>query len=577
MNSKVHYSLKIEDAHQHKVKVSMEFSWPSNKNTLDFFMPSWSPGSYLMREYGRFVRSIVATNELGDRYFVEQLDKGTWRVKQNQSGLAQGKKLHFSYEVYCHELTVRTSHVDCNHAFIHGPSVFMGIDGFGQLPIQLDLSFPAEWNKVTTGLKDVSKVRNEFKYESPNYDDFIDCPLEIGNHVTDGFQIDGKDHELAFFGGLLPHGNKVKEDMKTIVNHIASYMGGMPYDRYVFMTHLVPGLYGGLEHKNSTALQFSSMNFANRDDYINWMCLVSHEYFHTWNVKRIRPKTFGPFDYRKEAESSLLWLAEGLTSFMDELFVFQCGLITLEEYLKLQTKNFKRYFETPGRKFHSLEESGFNAWNTLYKPVENSSNSSVSYYLKGGIAFFVLNTFFALKEKSIKDFIDLLWERYLKDPENGMDKKEVLEAIENVGGVDTRELFENWIETTDELPIHDALKSIGLEIEYDLPSGVDLGMATRFEGDRVFVKSVELDRSAYRDGLNPEDEIIAINNMRVDRNNFSSLEKMLLESEVYELTISRLNYVQTIKIAPMKKAPEVKSILIKDEVKARSALAWQLK
>ena len=164
-------------------------------------------------------------------------------------------------------------------------------------------------------------------------------------------------------------------------------MGGMPYDRYVFMTHLVPGLYGGLEHKNSTALQYNSLNFANRDDYINWLCLVSHEYFHTWNVKRIRPKTFGPFDYQNEVKSDLLWLAEGLTSFMDELFVYQCGLITLDEYLKLQVKNLKRYFSTPGRRHHSLEQSGFNAWNTLYKPTENSQTPLLVITSKEALLF----------------------------------------------------------------------------------------------------------------------------------------------------------------------------------------------
>lgn len=558
------YRLKIENPHQHQVSVEISASAQGESKTVDFFMPSWSPGSYLMREYGRFVRHVRVVDDQGLPFFFEQLDKGTWRVHLGKENFSNGQTINFSYRVYCHELTVRTSHVDSNHAFLHGPSIFMGVKGQEDKAVTLELKFPSAWTKVSTGLKDVSKARSEFFYESDTYDDFIDCPIELGNQETDGFKVAGKDHELAFFGRSLPHGQQVKNDIKTIVEHISSYMGGIPYDRYVFITHLVPGLYGGLEHKNSTALQFNSLNFANREDYINWLCLVSHEYFHTWNVKRIRPKTFGPFDYQNEVDSSLLWLAEGLTSFMDELFVFQTGLISLEEYLGLQAKNIKRYFQTPGRKFHSLEESGFNAWNTLYKPTENSANSTISYYLKGGIAFFILNSYFAKEGKTIKDFISLLWKRYLDNSEVGMTKNEILEAIEKVGGSKVREKFETWIETTEELPIGDALEMIGLELEYDKSNGLDFGFSPRFDGDRVFVKSVDLDRSAYQCGLNAGDELIAINKMRIDKNNFSQIEKYLLENEVYELTISRLEYLQTITISPMKKLAGVKKINVKD-------------
>jgi len=572
MNKEINYRLNIVEPHKHQVNVKISFTWPEGVDELELFMPSWSPGSYLMREYGRFVRQVSVVDESGQNYFFKQKDKGTWSVSRGHEGLSSGKEVHFSYSVYCHELTVRTSHVDRSHAFIHGPSIFMGVRAMDQASIKLTIQFPHEWTKVSTGLKDISESRSEFIYSSDNYDDFIDCPIEIGTQDTDGFKLNGKDHELAFFGSSLPHGQQIKSDIQKIVEHISNYMGGMPYDRYVFITHLVPGLYGGLEHKNSTALQFSSLNLANRDDYINWLCLVSHEYFHTWNVKRIRPKTFGPFDYQKEVDSSLLWLAEGLTSFMDELFVYQAGLISLEEYLNLQVKNLKRYYQTPGRKFHSLEESGFNAWNTLYKPVENSANSSISYYLKGGIAFFALNAFLIKEGKSIKDFIDLLWERYLDNPTTGMTKTEVFSLVEKVGGKDILNLFESWIESTEELPISNALDLMGLEMEYDKPASLDFGFSARFEGDRVFVKSVELDRSAYNCGLNPEDEVLAMNQMRIEKSNFNQLEKYLLENEVYDLTISRLGYVQNIKISPMKKVAQIKSIKVKDLAVVQKAL-----
>ena len=293
MKEMITYRLKIENPHQHEVSVETIVKTSADSNFTDFFMPSWSPGSYLMREYGRLVRQVRVVDESGGEYYFEQVDKGTWRVFRNKDGFSKSTIINFSYTIYCHELTVRTSHVDRNHAFLHGPSIFVGVKRDLDKPVRLELSFPQTWNKISTGLKDISTSRGEFIYTAENYDDFIDCPIEIGTHDTDGFKVDGKSHELAFYGTNLPHNNKVKDDIKTIVEYISNYMGGMPYDRYVFITHLVPGLYGGLEHKNSTALQFNSLNFANREDYINWLCLVSHEYFHTWNVKRIRPNTFG--------------------------------------------------------------------------------------------------------------------------------------------------------------------------------------------------------------------------------------------------------------------------------------------
>ena len=220
MTEQVKYSLKIEDPHQHQVKVGITVKWPKGQNHVDFFMPSWSPGSYLMREYGRFVRQISVVDENGEFYHFEQKDKGTWSISRNEKGFSNGSTIHISYLVYCHELTVRTSHVDRNHAFIHGPSVFMGVKGFEKLPIELDLKFPNIWSKVSTGLNDISPERGVFKFESLNYDDFIDCPIEIGNHDTDGFKADGKNHELAFFGGLLPHNQQIKSVMTEQYNNL---------------------------------------------------------------------------------------------------------------------------------------------------------------------------------------------------------------------------------------------------------------------------------------------------------------------------------------------------------------------
>ena len=431
---KVHYLVNVLEPATHIVKVKLTASIPQGKDNLTLFLPSWSPGSYLMREYARNIRSITATNDQGEFLQFNQIAKGTWEVDLADSEVKKlGENINIDYEIYCHELTVRTSHVDETHAFLHGPSYLMGILDYDFEPT-IEFRFSALWSKLHTALDDISKKREVFLYSAASYDDLIDTPVEIGCHESDGFMHADKEHHLVWYGDEYPHDNDLKKDIKTIVETVSSHFSSIPYNKYMFITHLKRGLYGGLEHKNSTALHFDGRAFNDRTSYINWLALVAHEYFHTWNVKRIRPKELGPFDYLNENYTAMHWLTEGLTSFMDEVFVFRSGLCSLDEYLSMQTKNLQRYFEIPGKKFHSLEQSSFNAWIKLYRPDENSNNSSVSYYLKGGLVFSTLHFELVKVGKSINDLLHALWERYLADPAVGVTHNEVMSMIENIGG-----------------------------------------------------------------------------------------------------------------------------------------------
>ena len=400
---KLSYKIIIDAPSTHQARVIIEGKKESSEKKLDFFLPRWSPGSYLIREYSRHISGIIATTSNGERLDIEQTATSVFEIDWNKSNLKkEDDSFTLSYFIYCHELTVRTSHIDDSHAFLHLPTLLMGILKHSILNPTLQLNFPPRWSHLTTGLRDISQKREDFIYSAANYDELIDSPIEIGCHETDGFQAFGVDHHLAFYGNQLPHKENIKADIKKIVEHIAGFMGGVPYEKYSFITHFSPGLYGGLEHCNSTALQFCPTQITNRKGYCNYLTLVAHEYFHTWNVKRIRPLELGPFNYLSEATTKLLWLAEGLTSLMDELFVYRMGLISIDEYLEMQKDNLNRYYATPGKKFHSLDDSSYNAWIKLYRPDENSHNSSISYYLKGGIVFFALNIMLAEKNKSIK-------------------------------------------------------------------------------------------------------------------------------------------------------------------------------
>ena len=573
---KLKYKLIIETPSTHQVRVIISGVKDSGDNSLDFFLPRWSPGSYLIREYSRHISSIKAENANGERLHLEQTDISTFNIDWKKSDLlnSSGDKDSFtiSYSVFCHELTVRTSHVDFSHAFLHLPTLLMGVLGREIVNPSVELVFPAMWTKVTTGLKDISVKREVFLYEAKTYDELIDSPIEIGCQETDGFEVDGVPHDVVFYGNLLPHKENIKADTQKIVEHIAHFMGGFPYEKYSFITHFVPGLYGGLEHSNSTALQFDPTQITNRKGYINYLALVSHEYFHTWNVKRIRPKELGPFNYLKEATSNLLWLAEGLTSLMDELFIYRMGLITLEEYLEMQKDNLNRYYSVPGRKFHSLDESSFNSWIKLYRPDENSSNSSVSYYLKGGIVFFALNILLAKKGKSINDLLKLLWEDYKTNPERGVNQEQVFKMVEAIGGADIREKFELMTSTTQEIDLESICAEAGMKFDWDKSESPWLGFEPEFSGDRVIVRTVTLDGPAFKAGLNAGDEILAINGMRVLKERYNEFPKFLKMNESYAFTISRLASLATLTLNVGVLPPRLKGISASERTKVEKVL-----
>jgi predicted metalloprotease with PDZ domain len=560
------YQVTIEKPETHLVGVTCDFEISGNSSNLTLFLPSWSPGSYLMREYARHLKCLEITDKTGERVEATQIEKGKWLIKNCP------KNISVQYEVYAHELTVRTSHIDESHAFLHGPSYLMGVEDEVFPSYQIEFRFPPLWSKLTTGLKDISDKREVFLYEAKTYDELIDAPVEIGCQETDGFMVSGKEHELAFYGQSLNADINLKEDIKKIVEHISGKLGDIPYDRYVFMSHFSPGLYGGLEHLNSTALQFDDTQFRDREKYVAWLALVAHEYFHTWNVKRIRPKELGPFKYTEENYTRMLWLAEGLTSFMDDLFVYQAGLCTLEEYLSVITKNLQAYLTTPGKKFDSLEDSSFGAWVKLYRPDENSRNSSVSYYLKGGLVFFALNTLLYKHNKNMYDLIKLLWKDYKSRPDTGVTKEQVLNFIEELSSSEVKEEFDEMISTTFDIDFQKISESIGLEFEWESSESSYLGIEVVEQGGKLMIVRVELDSPAYKSGLNAGDEWVGLGDLRARSEWKEKLGKMLQVNRNYTFVVSRLGRLKNITVCPGKTPKKLKMIKIKDLKTAEKAL-----
>lgn len=572
---KVHYLVKIDRPEHHHVKVTMKID-DVKSGKVKVFLPSWSPGSYLMREYARHVRWFQASQANGEVLFHTQLAKGVWEIDWDKSDLkTRQNSFQVSYDVYCKELTVRTSHVDSSHAFLHGPSYLMGLLNEKVKSPSIEFRFPALWSKLSTGLRDISEDRKVFLYTATDYDELIDTPVEIGCHETDGFLVLGKAHHLAHYGELYPHRNNIKADVKKIVETVAKHFDNeLPYEQYLFLTHFVPKLYGGLEHLNSTALQFDGRKLVNKKDYITYLSLVAHEYFHLWNVKRIRPKELGPFDYLSEGYTTLLWLAEGLTSLMDDLFVYRANLCTLEEYLEIVKGNLETYLNTPGRMYHTLEQSSFNAWIKLYRPDENSKNSSVSYYLKGGLVFTVLHSLLVQKGSSIDDFLRALWSDYKHRPETGVTREDVYRMVSEIGGDDVLQKFSTMVETTQDIDFDSAFRAMGCELRYSENQQPWIGADFEYSGERVFVKNVVLDSPAHKGGLNSNDEIIFLNGLRFEKSDADKLPSFLLLDQPYELIVSRLNKLTRVEVIPSRAPRQLREIAVVDRSLAEKAFSF---
>lgn len=569
----LHYLVEVKNVNESFLDVTLNAERKSGQESLEFFLPSWSPGSYLMREYAKSIHWVKVESANGEALYFEQLTKNKWKVDWSKSQLNNQGETKFTIRsrVYCHELTVRTSYIDHAMAFLHPPTFLFGIDGEKMEKPTIEFRFPQDWSKITTALKDISDKREVFLYEAEDYDHLLDSPILLGCHETDGFMFAGKPHELAFTGEVFPHNQNLKKDIEVIVKTVSDiFQDDLPYDKYSFLSILKPGLYGGLEHHDSTALVFDARKFQDRKSYLRWLELVAHEYFHTWNVKRIRPIELGPFDYQNENYTSMLWLAEGLTSFMDQYFVYRAGLCDLTEYVEAQKENLNSYIKIPGRNFHSLEQSSFNAWVKLYRPDEFSNNSTVSYYLKGGIVFFLLHIELVKAGKHMDDLTRLLWKRYKDNPEVGVTSEEVYSLIEQVGNQEIRQKFETWVTTTEELPLEEALNECGLKIDWEIPEGVYAGITFKKSGEGLWVDKVTLDSPAYKAGFMPGDEFIAINNMRITSSSQPTFWKQLQEIKNYEILIARQSCLLTKELSFAPRKRQIKNILIDDEKKAQS-------
>ncbi|MEO7734496.1 MAG: PDZ domain-containing protein [Kofleriaceae bacterium] len=509
--SRLHYAIRLAAARHHLVDVELRFE--VDAATVELTMPAWCPGSYLIRDYARFVRDLEVVGDDGARRTATKRDKTTWTVDAQHT-----RALTVRYAVYGHDLTVRTNHIDSDHAFLHGPATFLYPSHLRAAPIDVTITTPAEWT-VTTAM---AWAPGE-PLTAANIDELYDHPIHVGpvrTHVVPA-KVPVK---LAIWGERAPGGvfdePRLVTDLAAIVDDHVARAGACPFPNYTFLLMLCQDAYGGLEHRNSSVNLYHPHFASSRKHYEGLLELLSHELFHAWNGKRIAPRPLLELDYTREAYTPCLWLMEGLTSHYDRFALRTSHRITARSFLEKVLDDWARLQATPGRKRQSLEASSFDAWIKLYKPDESNLNTTVSYYLKGGLAMFALDLQIRRRTegaRSLDDVLRALWQRYGATGEPHPDQLQPV--FEEATGLALADVFERQIRGTDDPDLTDELRHVGLELRASAdPAQVADGAHAVWLGATLGgskVTGVLDDSPAHAAGLAPGDELIAIDGFRV--------------------------------------------------------------
>jgi predicted metalloprotease with PDZ domain len=419
-------------------------------------LPAWG-AAYEIRDFARHVFDLVIHHDAGHIVPVDKVAKNIWVFENSQPGVT------VSYKVYADELVVENSHMDATHAYWSGHTLYFIVDDVRDRPIDLVLRVPPGWH-VSTGLDPVGDVPHH--YRASSYDQLADCPVEAGTHPRYWFEVQGKPHEIAVWG----HGNedphRLVADVRRIVEAAARMFDGLPYEHYTFLVHLVEGAGGGVEHANSTTCQVAPLAFRPWSRYKHVLSLFAHEFFHLWNVKRIRPKVLDRPDYSREVYTTLLWAMEGITSYYAPLLLRRAGLYTIDDYTEALAEAIKSLESKPGRRLMSAARASFDTWTANYDRGPDVANRNISYYLKGSLVGFVLDMEIRRRtgtRRSLDDVLRLLYRRYGAQGRGFSDSAFQAAAEEIVGG-SLGAFFARYVLGTAELPVDNALSVVGLEL-----------------------------------------------------------------------------------------------------------------
>jgi predicted metalloprotease with PDZ domain len=497
------YQVAMPQPQTHFFEVTLQIqNWQQSQLHLE--MPVWTPGSYMVREYSRHLQDFKAIDAQGNSLNSRKTAKNHWCVEGSGD-------LTISYRVFANDLTVRTNHLDASHGYFNPAALLFLVPDRTHEPIQIEIVPPANW-QVTTPLPGNNNI-----FMAQNFDELVDSPFEIGQHRVYDFEVLGKPHQLAIWGAGNIDVPKWLADITKIITVTAEIFGGLPYDQYLFLLHLSANGYGGLEHKNCCSLLYPRWQLQKTEQYEQFMQLVAHEFFHLWNVKRIFPQGLEKFDYNQENYTPSLWFSEGVTSYYDILMPRRAEIYGRSTLLSQMSKEISRFLTTPGRLVQPVTESSFDAWIKLYRPDANSSNSQMSYYLKGAMVALLLDLkirALSNSEKSFDDVLIKLWQDY-GQVGKGFTDRELESLIQNIVGVDLQDFYRDYLYSSIELPFDEYFQPFGLKI-MAVDSAIPYwGVVVKTEQGREMIKTVATGSPAAIAGIDPGDELVAINGYRV--------------------------------------------------------------
>ncbi len=579
----IHYVLTVDAPHTHYVQVEARMV-PKSAGDLDLFLPVWTPGSYMVREYARHLDSFEVTDAAGKTLEIQKTSKNHWKVA---GAPVEGIKLR--YRVYCNELSVRTNFVDAEFAILAGAATFVTAPSMLGEEHTVQLVLPKQWQQSVTPLEHPVNEAAHF-YRAANYDELVDSPILLGNPRIVPFRVGQVEHFLVHQGtDPLWNVEAAAADAAKIVSEHQRMWQQVPYDRYYFFNLVAEGG-GGLEHSHSTVLLTNRWTYRNDKNYKKWLGLVSHEFFHTWNVRRLRPQSLARYDYDSEVYVDELWVAEGITSYYEELALVRAGLLNTPQYLSTLSKQIETLQSASGREHQSLRDASHDAWIKFYRPDENSANTSISYYNKGAILGFLLDIAIRKQtnnERSLDDVMRVLYERYAN--KQGFTNRDVLLVANEVSGSDMSEWFNRAVNTTSDLDYTSALAWLGLEFKAEaaaaepksdsseskgaVPStalpptaqpsaaqpstastGPWLGIVTETKEGKLLISRVQEGSPAFAAGLNYGDELIGISGYRLNEPLEERL-KYYQVGETIDVLLSRRGKLHTISVVLQQKPP----------------------
>lgn len=509
----LHYQIEFDEYRQHLIHVTLRFL---AQPTQILSLPTWIPGSYLIREFAKHIESMKAYDEAGRQLKITKFEKNQWRLYNTDYEL-----ITVEYDVYAYDLSVRGAYVDQTRFYVNPACVCLGLQDQEHSPIELEIFLPEELKhfQIATGLSAKSLVKGRYTLKADNYAQLIDAPFELADQTRFSFEAHGIAHEFVVSGQHAMNAERMKQDIEKICSTEIAMFGSAPFENYTFMTMATGNSYGGLEHPNSTSLITPRDDLPKADepaepsaDYQRFLGLCSHEYFHSWLVKFIRPENLATYDLNKESLTSLLWIFEGFTSYYDDLILYRSGVISQASYLKLLKTQIDRYLQNPGRFIQTVSESSFDAWIKFYRQDENSNNAGTSYYNKGCLVALCLDLGLRIKGSSL----DLVMRKLYENTQKGIQVNErtIFDICQELTGDHWGEQINHLINTTEELPLDQLFPEFGIQFELKNEKTLAFGLKVAEKPEGVLIQQVRRDGAGANAGLSANDVIIAIDGLK---------------------------------------------------------------